>query len=407
MYYRRAQLPAGGGVAAAATQFGPVRTDFRQRCAKLLVASLPILFALASFAQAANQELVLRAHSAAIERDLQHNAELQERAKEAVQPVRQHLAEIREQLRDLDEKRLAAASRGEYGTAATLRSRMDELAVQAAALEAKSQEIQDQIDGIAEVESAVRQKQASQLLWLSSELRALSAAAEGTIRRLQGELAGLRMRLDTATEARATLGKALSSRVQSAEVRGELRSLAEEVRQVELLAEEEVRQDRLANRAVLSDSASLAANLTAADSLASAASLEMALLRRQMEMALQMQDYDHAARLSVALGDLREAREESAESRETLEKLMAAHEAVVRQRLSDYKHHMTRLERASELVRHVRDLRDMYGNGEVDDREALSLAARLSAAVEEVRVSEPPRLMKREAAEAVVREVLS
>ncbi len=65
----------------------------------------------------------------------------------------------RQQLYELDEERLAAAGRGEYGTAAAVRSRMDELSSHAASLEEVGRQAQDQLDALAEVEGAVRQKQ--------------------------------------------------------------------------------------------------------------------------------------------------------------------------------------------------------------------------------------------------------
>lgn len=56
-------------------------------------------------------------------------------------------------------ERTAAASRGEYNNAAALRSRMDALAVQMVSLELTLRLTQDQMDALAEADSAVRQKQ--------------------------------------------------------------------------------------------------------------------------------------------------------------------------------------------------------------------------------------------------------
>ncbi|GIM13450.1 hypothetical protein Vretimale_16502, partial [Volvox reticuliferus] len=350
---------------------------------------------------------VLQEHAAEVDKDLKRNAEFRAQAEKAVRSVRQHLTDVRHHMTELDQQRTDAASRAEYSTAAALRSRLDELAVQATALELTICMAQDHMDAMAEIETTVRQRESGQLLAVGLELRSLVLSAEQAIHRLQAELRRLQARLHTATEARAVIGQVMSMAIQSTEVRQELRALADAAMEVEKRAAADLEADRAVNRAVLADAAALASNLTSAGSLVRAASLQVALLRGQLELALQMQDYEHAGQVSAAIDDLKGAEEEGAQSMVTMEKLLAAHEAVVRQRLADFKHHLAGLERASQIAHDVRDLRDMYDSGEVDNSEALALATKLAAALEELRVSEPPRLMGDGEAEAVVREVLA
>ncbi|PNH04205.1 hypothetical protein TSOC_009668, partial [Tetrabaena socialis] len=349
---------------------------------------------------------VLRAHQSATERDQQRNTDTQAHLVAAMEPVKHQLGELRQELYLLERERDEAAAGGQYGRAALLRGQAAELLRQVAELEAASSESQDQLDALVAVMGAVRSRQAGQLMSLGAELRRLATAANETITRLQAELRDLKVRVDTAAEARVTLGQALARHAEAGELRRELRGLAETARAAEEHAAAELEADRIRNRKVLADAAALASNLTRAGSVAHAAALELALLQGQLELSVQLEDYEHAETLAAAIQRLQNAQHESQESASSFEKLLAAHTAVVRQRAADFRFHLTRLERATQLVKDVRDLRDMYGNAKVDDAEAMSLAAKLAAALEELAAGPPPRLLEQDETEAVIRNVL-
>ncbi|KAG2482382.1 hypothetical protein HYH03_018678 [Edaphochlamys debaryana] len=310
-------------------------------------------------------------------RDLRAASEARGRAQEAAAALQRQLAATREAVREVDAERSAAAARGDYAAAAVARARLDELGWRAGALEAGTREAQDQADALAAVEAAVRQEQ---LMERGAELRALSAAAAAAIARLAAEMEALQERVETAAQARTMLGQALSAQSQALALRRELRALAGAAQAQEARAAEQL----AANRAVLSDAAALASNLSSAAALARAAALEGALLRAQRELAEGMQDYEHAERLSSAASALEGAAAAAGGSEGSFRRLLAAHQAVMRQRLSDFLRVSARAERAAGLVLHVRDLRDMYGRGQLEDAEALELAAGLGAAVGEL-----------------------
>ncbi|KXZ49152.1 hypothetical protein GPECTOR_23g8 [Gonium pectorale] len=252
---------------------------------------------------------VLSAHTRSVERDLQRNAEVRRAARQAADTVRQQLEDKRQQLRGLDAQREAAAARGDYGSAQALRAAMDALGGEVAALEAEEREAADALDALVEMEGSVRHAQASQLLTLGSELRELQQAASLALARLHAELRGLQERVQMTVEARTELGQELSRRTQSADVRRELRGLAEAAQAERERAAADLEQSRLANRAALGDAAALAANLTRADSLVQATALELDLLRGQLALALDFQvgdgeALDLASQLTSALEEL-------------------------------------------------------------------------------------------------------
>ncbi|KAG2429959.1 hypothetical protein HYH02_013910 [Chlamydomonas schloesseri] len=327
----------------------------------------------------------LRVHSAATAADLAAAARLRAAAEGAAARLRQHLDSVREQQRQLDSERDAAAAAGDYAAAARLRLQLDGLEVEAGSLEAAAR-----LDSLTEVEGGVRAAQAAALLAAAAELRRLSAAATGALSRLQAEMAEV---------------QALSRHSQQTDVRRELRLLALDAAAAESAAAAALAEHRAANRAVLTDAAGLVRNLTAADSLAAAAAGEAELLRGQLAVALQMQDYEHATELRSSLSRLEEAAAGGGGAAAAFGRLLAAHQAVVAQRLADFGAGLRRLQRAGVLVGLTDDLRRMYGSGQVDAAEALRLASGLAAAVRELEATSTsvPPAVERGQAEEIVR----
>ncbi|KAG2423451.1 hypothetical protein HXX76_015322 [Chlamydomonas incerta] len=345
----------------------------------------------------------LRVHSAATAADLAAAARLRAAAEGAAARLRQHLDSVRQQQRQLDEQRDAAAAAGDYAAAAELRLRLDGLEAEAESLEAAARSSADRLDSLTEAEGGVRAAQAAALLAAAAELRRLSATAAGALSRLQTEMAEVQARLDTTTNARRALGQALSRHSQQTDVRRELRRLALDAAAAESAAAAALAEHRAADRGVLTDAAGLVRNLTAADSLAAAAAAEAELIRGQLAVSLQMQDYDHAAALRSSLQRLEAAAAGGGGAAAAFGRLLAAHRAVVAQRLADFGHALRRLQRAGVLVGLVDDLRRIYGAGQMDARESLQLASQLAAAVGELHASAPPPAVERGQAEEIVK----
>eukprot|EP00877_Chromochloris_zofingiensis_P003418 jgi/Chrzof1/13077/Cz07g18290.t1 len=261
------------------------------------------------------------------------------------------------ELKHLEKKKRSAVERGDYVAASHLQKEIDDVEFALMHLQYDVSRAWGQSDQLVNISVSLRKKQVDQLQSMITRLESLAAAAEIVRNRLSVEM------MEGLTRAELTQGVAeeqmtnLGLHHQLLAVRTKLRETEQAAAQVLEAATEQLQNSRAAGRKLIQELSDLQLNLTQADTLTTSTRRHLEVMVQQLELAVKLEVYDHAASLQQASQQLKKALELSQQSSHVFAKKVDQLHAEVDRHLKRHECYQAALASAQQAVAEVLQLR--------------------------------------------------